>query len=149
MKNKSYFLEKNKKSKDLVYLDYDNLEGYCIKPKITEDGAIEVDQIKFVSKDFSEKLIKKKISKKIQELLDFLNSDDSSSSSNIEKSLMDAERLRMNIIQKYVKYLGNTYQKLTLEKLQIIINELRFKLFSYNLYTDREIEYEENKGRGR
>lgn len=33
------------------------------------------------------------------------------------------------IISTYVKYLGNTYQSLTLKKIQIIINELRLKLY--------------------
>lgn len=149
MKSKSYSLEKTKKSRDLVYLDYDNLEGYCIKPKIQENDAIDVSRVLFVNKDMAGKLIKKKIDKRIQELLDFLNSDDSSDNGSLEKNLMSAEKLRMQIIEKYVKYLGNTYQRLTLDKLQIIMNELRFKLFTYNLYQDEELEYMEKKGKGR
>ena len=149
MKNESYKVEKVKKSRDLVYLEYDNLDGYCIKPKVKEDDAIEVSKIVFVNKDITEKIIKKKIDKKIQELLDFLNSDDSSDHGSLEKNLMVCEKLRMQIIEKYVKYLGNTYQKLTLDKLQIIMNEIKFKLFSNSLYTDREVEYMEKKGTGR
>ncbi len=149
MKNKSYSIEKTKKPRDLVFLEYDNLDGYCIRPKVKEDDAIKVSKIVFVNKDITQKIIKKKIDKKIQELLDFLNSDESSDAGNLEKNLMAAEKLRMQIIEKYVKYLGNTYQKLTLDKLQIIMNEMKFKLFSYSLYTDREVEYMEKKGRGR
>lgn len=149
MKNKTYSIDKYKKARDLVYLDYDNLDGYCIKPKVKENDAIEVSNVKFVNKDLVEKIIKKKIDKKIQEILDFLNSDDSSDNGNLERNLMACEKLRMQIIGKYVQYLGNTYQKLTLDKLQIIMNELRFKLYSYSLYRDDEIEYIEKKGKGR
>lgn len=149
MKDKTYSVERYRKSRDLVYLDYDNLEGYMIKPKVKENGAIEVSQVKFVNKELTEKIIKKKIDKKIQELLDFLNSDESSDNGSLERNLMNCEKLRMQIIEKYVKYLGNTYQKLTLDKLQIIMNELRFKLYSHNIYQDEEIEYLEKKGKGR
>lgn len=149
MKSKNYKVEKTKKTRDLVYLEYDNLEGYCIKPKIKEEDAIEVSKIVFVNKDITEKIIKKKIDKKIQELLDFLNSDESSDGGKLERSLMTTEKLRMQIIEKYVKYLGNTYQKLTLDKLQIIANEIQFKLFSHNLYTEREVDYIDKKGKGR
>ncbi len=149
MKNKTYSIERYKKARDLVYLDYDNLDGYVVKPKVCEKDAIEVSKVLFVNKDLTEKIIKKKIDKKIKELLDFLNSDDSSDNGNLERNLMACEKLRMQIIEKYVKYLGNTYQKLILNKLQIIMNEIRFKLFSYSLYNDDEMEYIEKKGKGR
>ena len=55
----------------------------------------------------------------------------------IKRNLMDAEKLKVQIINNYVKYLGNTYQSLTLKKIQIIINQLRFKL-----YTVRDLERE-------
>ena len=42
---------------------------------------------------------------------------------------MDAEKLRLQIINTYVKYLGHTYEGLTLKKLQIIIEQLRYKLY--------------------
>ena len=148
--SKGYYIEKSKNSKDLVYLEYDMLDGYKVTPKVQKEGAVEVSKIVFVNPNLTEKLIKKKINKKIQELLNSINDDDGDNGM-LERSLMDAERLRMQIIQKYVKYLGNTYQKLTLDKLQIIINELKFKLYSYRLYDDREVDYIENerKGKGR
>ena len=42
---------------------------------------------------------------------------------------MDAEKLRLQIINNYVKYLGHTYESLTLKKLEIIIEQLRYKLY--------------------
>ena len=123
--NKNYSIEKSKNAKDLVYLEYDKLEGYKVIPKTQKEGAIEVSKIVFVNKDITERLIKKKINKKIEELLSWINDEDGDNG-NLERNLMDAEKLRMQILEKYVKYLGNTYQKLTLDKLAIIINELKF-----------------------
>ena len=85
------------------------------------------------NKEFSEKIIRKKIDKKISALLEELKVIDEDDSGNnegaIRKSLMDAEKLRLQIINTYVKYLGHTYEGLTLKKLQIIIEQLRYKLY--------------------
>ena len=69
---------------------------------------------------------------------------------------MDAERLKLMILNEYRKYLGNTYQSLTLKKIQIIINQLRIKL--YNIINDKRrtilddlyyLEEDEYRGRKR
>lgn len=131
--NKSFFLQKDKKTNETIYIEYKNIDGYKIKPKTTKEDAIEVTQIVFASPKLSEKIIKKKIEKKIAYLLNILNSldeDDSSCTGDIiRKSLVDAERFKLMLISTYTKYLGNTYQSLTLKKIQIIINELRLKLY--------------------
>ena len=115
-----------------------------------------------MSPNLSEKLIRKKIDKRIEYLLNQLKViDEDSDDGFIEKTLMDAEKLRIMIINNYVKYLGHTYHSLTLKKIQIIINELKIRL--YNNQTkkiprffmdfepkDMGMEYEEEKrGRGR
>ena len=64
----------------------------------------------------------------------------------IKRSLMDAEKLKVQIINNYIKYLGHTYQSLTLKKIQIIINQLRFKLYTMNdirRYNNDYNQYEE------
>ena len=53
---------------------------------------------------------------------------------------MDAEKLRLQMINTYVKYLGNTYGGLTMKKIQIIIEQLRYKLF-YIEQMKREIYF--------
>lgn len=158
MDKKNYFLQKNTKSGELLYLEYDKIEGYNITPKTKIEDAIKVNKIVFVNPDLSEKLIRKKIDIKIRQLLNKLNEidEDGSDESGIQNALMDAEKLRMMIINTYVKYLGNTYQSLTLKKVQVIINQLRIKLYNNmnkqrmtntnNLYYLEEDEY---RGRGR
>ena len=132
MDNHSYYVTKNKKTREAVFLEYEKMDGYQVNPKVREKDAIEVDKIVFVNPEFSEKIIRKKIDKKIEKLLQqlkLIEEDNEGGEDAIKKSLMDAEKLRLQIINNYVKYLGHTYESLTIKKIQIIIETLRYKLY--------------------
>lgn len=131
-KNLNYFIERNKDTNEIVYLEYEKIDGYKITPKTVKEDAIEVSKIVFVNPTLTEKLVKKKIEIKMQRLIDFLNdSEEDGGEDAIKKSLVEAERIKLNIINKYLKYLGYEYANLSLRKIQLIINELRYKLLSY------------------
>ena len=132
MNNKSYYVSKTRKSKETRFLELEKLNGYKVTPKVKESDAIGVSKIIFVNDDFSEKIIRKKVDRKIASLLAKLKQIDEEgdgSNSTIKRSLMDAEKLRMQLINTYVKYLGHTYHSLTLKKIDIIIEQLRYKLY--------------------
>lgn len=142
MDNRSYSVSRDKMSNESVYFEYDMVDGYKVMPKAHKKDEIEVSKIVFVNDNMSEKIIRKKIDKKIAYLLLQLKIIEDSGSTDegaIKRNLMDAEKLKMQIINNYVKYLGHTYESLTLKKIQIIINQLRYKL-----YTIRDIERENN-----
>jgi len=153
--NFNYYVEKNNDSKEIVYVEYKTIDGYKITPKTKKEDAIEVNKIVFVSPSLTEKLIKKKIDIKLKFLLNRLkeiDDNDEDSESGIRETLVTAERLKMNILNNYIKYLGNEYRNLSLKKLQIIINELRVRLFAitekkYNQLYYQEDEVEQNRGR--
>ena len=159
MSKKNYYLKKDKKTGEVIYLEYDKIKGYNITPKSNIYDAITVNKIVFVNPSLSEKIIKKKISIKLKNLLKYLEDIDKSGSTDedgVRQSLMDAERLKLMILNEYRKYLGNTYQSLTLKKIQIIINQLRIKL--YNIINDKRrtilddlyyLEEDEYRGRKR
>ena len=69
MNKKNYFLKKDSKSGEILYLEYDKIKGYNITPKSNIYDAIKVDKIVFVNPSLSEKIIKKKIDIKIKQLL--------------------------------------------------------------------------------
>lgn len=154
MESKTYKIDRKSNSLDIVNLEYSNIDGYKIKPKVNKENTIKVDNIIFTNPSLIKKIIKKKINIKIKELLKELKDIEvgtNDSTGDIQKSLMKAEKLRIAIIEKYVKYLGNTYQSLCLNKIQIIINELRYKLFT-KINTNQNvnyIEFEENRKKGR
>ena len=159
MSKKNYYLKKDSKSGEIIYMEFDKIKGYNITPKSDIYDGIKVDKIVFVNPSLSEKIIKKKIDIKVRKLLKELKSidedDDDSSADSIRETLMEAERLKLNIIKNYCKYLGISYQSLTLKKVQIIINQLRIKLYNTmnrkrNILDDLlYLEEEEYRGRRR
>ena len=153
--NLNYYIERNNNTSEIVYIEYDLIDGYKVTPKTKKEDAIEVNKIVFVNPSLTEKLIKKKIDVKLKFLLNKIkeiDEDDSDSEAGIRETLVTAERLKLTIINNYVKYLGEEYRSLSLKKLQIIINELRVRLFAirenkYNQIYYQEMEEEQNRGR--
>lgn len=150
MKNKkNYYVSKDEKNNEVVYLELDKMEGYEVNPKAKKQNEISVNKIIFVNNEMSEKIIRRKIDKKIELLLQELRrmDEEGTDEGSIQRSLMAAEKLRLQIINNYVKYLGHTYESLTLKKIQIIVNELRFKLFTIDQIKKQNAYYEERETR--
>jgi hypothetical protein len=147
MKKINYHISKTRKERDAFDLELDKLEGYKVNPKIKEEDAIEVNKIVFVDKDFSERIIRKKIDSKIEYLLYKLKlyEEDGTDTGSIKRSLMEAEKLRIQLINKYIKYLGHTYMGLTLKKIELIIDELNYKLYMNEFYKEQQVYYTEEK----
>lgn len=157
----SYFISKDNKSGEVVYLEY-NKDGYKVSPKARKKDEIEVNKIVFVSPELTEKLLKKKIDSKVSKFLLELNTDYDDDESNGGKRLRDklkeAERLKLVILNNYSKYLGKAYTSLTIKKMQIIIDGYREKLYRINEKKEKELfmrmvdyfkEEPEKKGKGR
>ena len=158
----NYFISKDNKSGEVIYLEYDS-NGYKVTPKAKKKDAITVNKIVFVSPDLTKKIIKKKIGNKVSKLLlefsDYDESSDDDNSTRLRDKLMEAERLKLNIINKYSEYLGKSYSMLSLKKIQIIIDGYRSKLYEIRNKKQKEIfmdmlsranmESSEKKGRGR
>ena len=160
MSKKNYYLKRDSKSGEITYMEFDRIKGYNITPKSDIYDGIRVDKIVFINPSLSEKIIKKKIDIKVRKLLRELkcideDEDDGTSADSIRQTLMEAERLKLNIIKNYCKYLGINYQTLTLKKVQIIINQLRIKLYNTmnrrrNILDDLYyLDEEEYRGRSR
>lgn len=162
----NYFISKNAKTGEIVYLEY-NKEGYKVTPKTRKKDAIEVNKIVFVSPTLTQKLLKKKINNKISKLLlelntfyDEDNDNPDSEGIRLRNQLKEAERLKLNLINNYKKYLNGNYAGLTLKKIQIIIDGYRSRMASiiekkkkdmFIQMLNRENFIEENtkKGKGR
>lgn len=163
MRKSNYYLRKDQYTGEVLYLEYDKIAGYPVTPKTNIEDAIVVNKIVFVNPDFREKIIRKKVEIKIRFLLkkleEFEEDPTGGEEGEIRKTLMDAERLKLNILNNYIKYLGNTYGSFSIKKIQVIINQLRIGL--YNKVNQRRIleqlsnelyyldEDEPKRGRGR
>ena len=157
MTRENYFVERNHETDEVVYLEYDKIDGYEITPKTKMKDAISVKKVVFASPSLSSKIIKKKINNIITKLLEFIeNIDDGTDGESIRENLMKAEKLRVSIITKYIKYLGNNYSSLTLKKLELMVNKLESELYKKEI-KDRYLDYlmynsyqeSNNKGKGR
>lgn len=157
MTRENYFVERNHETDEVVYLEYDKIDGYEITPKAKMEDAISVKKVVFASPSLSSKIIKKKINNIIIKLLEFIeNIDDGTDGESIRENLMKAEKLRVSIITKYIKYLGNNYSSLTLKKLELMVNKLENELYKKEI-KDRYLDYlmynsyqeNNNKGKGR
>ena len=157
MTRENYFVERNHETDEVVYLEYDKIDGYEITPKTKMKDAISVKKVVFASPSLSSKIIKKKINNIITKLLEFIeNIDDGTDGESIRENLMKAEKLRVSIITKYIKYLGNNYSSLTLKKLELMVSKLESELYKKEI-KDRYLDYlmynsyqeNNNKGKGR
>lgn len=157
----NYFINKDNKTGEIVYLEY-NKNGYSVSPKTKKKDDIEVNKIVFVSPELTNKLIKKKIDIRINKIIKDYNTfyddeDDDSADGRIRDKIKEAERLKLTILNEYSKYLGSSYSRLTLKKLQLIINGYRNKLYKLRNKRKQEelmqmfnqIDESEKKGRGR
>ena len=162
----SYFISKDNKTGEVVYLEY-NKDGYKITPKTKKQDAIEVNKIIFVSPSLTQKLIKKKINSKISKLLLELNTfyeedegDISGEGIRVRDKLLEAEKLKTNLINNYKKYLDGNYTGLTLKKIQIIIdgyksrmnriiNQKQKEMFMQMLARQNYMEEDTKRGKGR
>ena len=161
IKMHNYFINKDNKTGEIVYLEY-NKNGYSVSPKTKKKDDIEVNKIVFVSPELTNKLITKKIDIRINKIIKDYNTfyddeDDDSADGRIRDKIKEAERLKLTILNEYSKYLGSSYSRLTLKKLQIIINGYRNKLYKLRNKRKQEelmqmfnqIDESEKKGRGR
>lgn len=154
MSKNSYYVTKTKKKKEVALLELEKLDGYKITPHIHNDDMIKVSKVIFLNDDMTERIIRKKVDRKINYFLEYLNNDsDDGGIEGVKQSLMMVEKLRVQLINNYVKYLGNTYYGLTLRKIELIISELRYKLYLHEfkkqeVYIDND-EVQKKSGRGR
>lgn len=166
MMRSNYFVSKDNKTGEVVYLEY-NKNGYKVTPKAKREDAIEVNKIVFVSPSLTEKLLKKKINSKISKLLLELNTfyeedtnDTDSEASRIRNMIKESEKIKENLINKYKKYLDGKYTSLTLKKIQIIIDgynsrmnaikdkkqkEILMEMYARYNYAEEDVK----KGKGR
>lgn len=132
MRDGNYYLRRDGLTGETVYIDYEKIKGYDITPKTNIEDAIKVNKIIMVNPSLSEKLIRKKVEIRIRYLISKLEEFDSDPSggdeTGISNCLMDAERLKVQLLNTYKKYLGNTYGPLFLKKIQVIIGQLKNRL---------------------
>ena len=160
MKQNNYLLIKNKETDELVYIDYNRNNGYGFTPKnhVKYEG-IKVNKLVLVKPTFVEKVLKKKIKKKLDLYLKYMiklleENDESESSSHLGSTLNDITRYKSIIINNYRAYLDDKYLELLMQKFALLEHELKVKQFEISkreykrqLESSKEVEEKSHKSR--
>lgn len=141
MENVKYLLVKNKKEESLE-TDLKKISGFVFNPQnnIKYDGIL-VDEVKLAKPEFVEKILKKKIKRKLSlytqliiELIDSSDEDDGT----IDIVLNDLERYKRVINNNYKAYLSKKYLDLLLKKIDLLQNELKTKQVFLNTNVEKK-----------
>jgi len=148
---KGYSIDKESRNA-IAKIESGKIKGYKFNPKnkIKYDG-IKVNEMVVINASFVERVLKKKIKKRLDMYLDYvislIDETDDSDGSKIQIAINDLERYKGIVKKKYRLYLEPRYIELLLKKINLIEYELKTKsyVYEYNI----EEEYEEKKGKGR
>ncbi len=137
--NKYYYITKKGKDGDIIFLDYKKLTGYNVTPKNTVDyDGIEVNKLVIIKQSFIEKLLKKKIKRKLdlylQIIADMIDDDTSSDDTALRETLNELTRYKDIVRSKYEKYLDERYIRLLYQKIEALEYELSSKLTTRMMY---------------
>lgn len=149
VQGRTYKLHKTNDNKNLLDLKDGKIDGFRFAPKYTNEYmGMEVNKMVVINPSLIEKVLKKKIKRKLDLYLQFIVSvidDEDTDPSNLRYVLDDLERYRRTIINKYQHYLDEKYINLLLKKIEVLNNELKTKL----IYMRKPIEKEEEKENNR
>ena len=145
MREQHYYVCKKGNDRQLIYLDYDKLKGFGFSPKnnVKYDGIV-VNKMVIIKPSMIEKVLKRKIKRKLdlylKLIIRFIESEDSDNGETLREALNDLSRYKNIIDYKYKKYLDEKYLKILLKKIALLEYELNTKLMFIGQY-----EYEEEK----
>ena len=135
----SYYLTRQPKTGEIIYINYDKYKGYNITPKnnISYDG-VRVNKM-------IEKVLKRKIKNRLdlylKTIVEIMDEDESGTSSGVREALNELTRFKNIIKYKYEKYLEEKYLILLNKKIEILEYELKKKL----IVREKQKDYNEMK----
>lgn len=147
-----YFITRQGKEGNVVYFDHQRVkEGFQVTPKnqLQYDG-ITVKKLVIVKQSFVEKVLKRKIKKRLELYLQYIINiidadDDEGADGSLNEVLNDLSRYKDIILYKYQQYLGNEYVELMKQKIELLEYELKLKLMKTMTYEN--VYEEENVNR--
>lgn len=153
MAKERYYLEKKNNNCKATLLER-NMNGFRVNPKnqIPYEG-IQVNQMTVIKPSFIEKVVKKKIKRRLDSYMQYMimvleKSSDEEDGAGIDIALNDLERLKRMIKNKYQMYLEEKYVALLMKKIALLERELKIKKYYFE-QLDLEKEETKSKGRGR
>lgn len=130
MKNKSYTVIKTNYQGEITLELLEKINGYKVKPKNSFDYKnIKVNSMVIIKPSFIEKILKKKIKRKLEFYLNYIiNLVDEEDDGDYRKSLDELERFKETVEYKYRKFLDDKFINLLYKKIALIEHEIKVKI---------------------
>lgn len=130
MKNKSYTVIKTNYQGEITLELLEKINGYKVKPKNSfEYKNIKVNSMVIIKPSFIEKILKKKIKRKLEFYLNYIiNLVDEEDDGDYRKSLDELERFKETVEYKYRKFLDDKFINLLYKKIALIEHEIKVKI---------------------
>jgi len=147
---KNFTIVKDMPNKDKIIINYSKESGYKFKPqnKIKYKG-VKVNTLVIMKSSFIEKLLKKKIKRKLdyylQNIISLLD-DDEGTTDGVRSALTELDRYKTIVEFKYKKYLNQNYLNLLYKKIAVLERELKMRLL---IMQEDIYDMEELKGKSR
>ena len=149
-----FLIVKEKDSKEIKYFDYDKLEGYSLTAKkdVHFADGIDINRVIIINPSFIDKIATKKIKSKFEKLVNMMQivcevGDEDESGEGYRIALDEANKLKMELWNKYKKFISDEKLDLMIKKIEILEDELKLRL---DLLLNKNIMDEElNKGHSR
>lgn len=140
-----FLIVKNKDEKEIKYFEYDKVKGYNIAPKnkVKFEDAINVNRMILINPSLINKMVDKKVKRRfayLVNMISFVCENDDESGDGLYLALDQAEKFRMELLNKYKKYIEEEKFALLLKKIAILEDELKLRI-KYNAKA-----YEDTKG---
>lgn len=130
MKNKSYTVIKTNYQGEITLELLEKINGYKVKPKNSFDYKnIKVNSMVIIKPSFIEKILKKKIKRKLEFYLNYIiNLVDEEDDGDYRESLDELERFKETVEYKYRKFLDDKFINLLYKKIALIEHEIKVKI---------------------
>ena len=149
----NYLIVKDKKKKQVIYFEYNKLNGYNMTAKnknIKLKDAINVNKMVIINPSFINKLIDKNINRKLEKLIKYIigiyDADDDPAG-NLMQALNEVEKFKREIINKYLAYMNKKQLKDLDQKLKILENQVTMQSYLLNESKINNESYETSKAR--
>lgn len=135
--NKGYYISRQSKNGEIIYMDYDKYRGYNIVPKnkVKYDG-VRVNKMIIVKPSMIEKILKRKIRNRLdlylKTIIELMEESSDDNPSTLREALNDLTRFKNIIEYKYKKHLDEKYIRLLSKKIEVLEYELKKKMITLN-----------------
>lgn len=143
-----FLIVKDNRTKQIKYFDYDKIDGYNLRAKKNYNffDDINVSRVIIINPSFSQKIARRKMNSKFERLLTMMQvvCEDDDTGEGLDIVLDEANKLKMELINKYRKFLEAEELELMYKKIEIVEKELDLRKKAI-VYTNGYGEYEKDE----